>query len=68
VLENTDQNSVLFGSGWGRTKEQQLAGLSYNAAYAIEQWLMEQKEQLNWFTDLPILDAPPEQPDTSSER
>lgn len=61
VLEDTNQDSILIGSGWGRTKEEQIAGLSYNAIYAIEDWLLEQKEQLNWFTDQPILaEAPPD--------
>ncbi len=66
ILENTDKDSFLIGSGWGRSKEQQLKGLSYNAAYAIEKWLLEQKEQLNWFTDQPILDARPEKPSAES--
>jgi len=49
ILETTDQNSVFIGSGWGRSKNKQLNGLSYNAARAIELWLLEQREEYGWF-------------------
>lgn len=62
AFENTDQDSILIGSGWGRSKEKQLAGLSYNAVYAIEKWLVEQMETRGWFTGGPIREAPPEKP------
>jgi len=62
VLEDTNQDSILIGSGWGRTKEEQIEGLSYNAIFAIEDWLLEQKEQLGWFTGGPIREAPPPEP------
>lgn len=50
VLETTDKDSVVIGSGWGRSKDKQLAGLSFNAARALEKWLVEQHEELGWFT------------------
>lgn len=60
VFEDTNEDSLVIGSGWGRSKDEQLDGLSYNAAYAIERWLLEQKETLGWFTGGPILDKAPE--------
>ncbi|WP_174843481.1 hypothetical protein [Thalassococcus sp. S3] len=50
VLESTDEDSVIIGSGWGRTKEEQLEGLSFNAARAIQRWMLEQSETYGWFT------------------
>jgi hypothetical protein len=50
IFESTDQESVLVGSGWGRDKDEQLVGLSFNAALALEKWLVQQHEELGWFT------------------
>ncbi len=66
VFEDTTKNSFLIGSGWGRTKQQQIRGLSTNAAFALEKWLIEQKDQLGWFTGGPIREAPPEKPSSES--
>lgn len=60
VLEDTDENSILIGSGWGRTKEEQIEGLSYNAAYTLEKWLAENKKDLDWFTG-GVAKQPPKQ-------
>ena len=51
VLETTGTDSLVIGSGWGRTKEQQMAGLSFNAVRAIEKWMLEQGEAYGWFTE-----------------
>ena len=58
VLETTDKDSVVVGSGWGRSRQQQMRGLSVNAAFEIEKWLLRQKEELGWFTGGPIREAP----------
>lgn len=50
IFETTDKDSVLVGSGWGRDKDEQLVGLSFNATRALENWLVEQNEELGWFT------------------
>lgn len=48
VLEKLDADTAI-GSGWTRDKKKQLEILSYNAAKAVENWLLENPE---WF-DLP---------------
>jgi hypothetical protein len=50
ALETTGGDSLVIGSGWGRNKEKQLAGLTFNAAKSIEAWLVEQTETYKWFT------------------
>ena len=45
VFENLTPEEVI-GSGLTKTREQQMAALAFNAAYAVEQWLMEHPE---WF-------------------
>ncbi len=50
VLEDTNEDSLLIGSGWGRTKQEQIAGLSYNAVYGVEKWLVENYQSFDWFT------------------
>lgn len=50
IFESTDEESLVIGSGWGRDKDEQLVGLSFNAARALEKWLVEQHEELGWFT------------------
>ena len=57
AFEDTNEDSLVIGSGWGRTKQQQLDGLSYNAIYQVEQWLVENYETLDWFSA-----ATPKQP------
>lgn len=58
VFENTEAETVLLGSGRSRTREEQIAGLSYNAAKDLEAWLAEQRETYGWFTDNPVFDPP----------
>ena len=50
VLETTSKDSIFIGSGWGREKEEQMAGLSYNAARQIQEWMQETAETYKWFT------------------
>lgn len=58
VLESTNEDSILIGSGWGRSKQEQIDGLSFNAAYALEKWLAENRKTLNWFSDVAPLEPP----------
>jgi hypothetical protein len=50
AFETTGGDSLLIGSGWGRNKDKQLAGLTFNAAKSIEAWMLEQTETYKWFT------------------
>ena len=50
ILEDIDEES-LFGTGWTQSKEEQLAGLSRNAAKAIETFLVRQNAEKGWFED-----------------
>ncbi len=58
AFEDTNEDSLVIGSGWGRTKNEQLKMLSYNAAYEIEKWLVENYKTLDWFTDKPAKEPP----------
>ncbi|MEO1734331.1 MAG: hypothetical protein AAFR45_11990 [Pseudomonadota bacterium] len=60
IVEDTDQNSLIIGSGIGRSREEQLDGLSYNAAKAIENWLVVMNQEFAWFTDDPVFNPDPE--------
>lgn len=51
ILENLDGQS-LFGTGWTQSAEEQLAGLSRNAAKAIEVFLVAENADKGWFTDV----------------
>lgn len=65
ALETTTGESLAVGSGWGRTKEEQIAGLSYNAVVAIERWMLEKSELYGWFTPNEVpepADAPKREP------
>lgn len=50
AFETTGGDSLIIGSGWGRNKDKQLAGLTFNAAKSIEAWMLEQTETYKWFT------------------
>ena len=50
AFETTGADSLVIGSGWGRNKDKQLAGLTFNAAKSIESWMVEQTETYKWFT------------------
>jgi len=58
IFENTEASSALVGSGMSRDRQEQLTGLSFNAARQIEQWLAVQHEQHGWFTDNPVFNPP----------
>lgn len=53
VFETTTGDTLVVGSGYQRTREQQMAGLSRNAAAAIESWLVEQQRAEGWFDRRP---------------
>lgn len=57
VFETTTGESLIVGSGHQRTREQQMAGLSRNAAAAIEAWLVEQHRTEGWFKQRPGADT-----------
>lgn len=67
VFETTEAKTAILGSGHTRTKEQQIAGLSYNAARELEAWLAEQHEKYGWFTDNPVFDPPDESVPTAAK-
>ena len=63
IFESTEVDSILIGSGHSRDRQEQLDGLSYNAAKSIEDWLAEMHEEHGWFTDNPTINPPkPEVP------
>lgn len=64
IFETTGTDSIIIGSGIGRNKEEQLAGLSRNAARAIETWMSEQHEKHRWFTDDPVFNPKPDPRET----
>lgn len=53
VFESTTSGSFWLGSGYERTKEQQMAGLSENAMREIEEWMLEQRASNGWFDPRP---------------
>lgn len=61
ILETTGTDSIIIGSGIGRSRQQQLDGLSFNAARTIETWLADQHENYGWFTDNPVFNPQPEE-------
>ncbi len=64
VLEGTSGGSVLLGSGRTRSREDQIEGLSQNAAKALEDWL---KENSAWFDREPVEGEPVTFPPESAE-
>ncbi|MEM6588099.1 MAG: hypothetical protein AAF641_06595 [Pseudomonadota bacterium] len=50
VVEDISADTTV-GSGLTRTKEEQIADLSKNAAKLIEKWLVEQNNELGWFEE-----------------
>ena len=48
VFESLTGGSIV-GTGYTQSREEQLAGLAFNAAYRIEAWLAEQHAENNWF-------------------
>ncbi|WP_121060401.1 hypothetical protein [Chachezhania antarctica] len=53
VFEDGTSETFVVGSGGVRTKAQQMAGLSANAAEKIEDWLAEMHETNGWFDARP---------------
>ena len=67
IFEDTTDESFVLGSGRIRTQNQQIAGLSENAAERIENWLAKQHEINRWFTPDAVFNPPPFERD-SEER
>lgn len=55
VFETPSGGSVLVGSGYERSKEEQMQGLARNAVAQIEDWLVEMRTEEGWFE--PRVDA-----------
>ncbi|MEM1075657.1 MAG: hypothetical protein AAGI36_14445 [Pseudomonadota bacterium] len=53
VLEDTSGESALVGSGYIRTREEQMSGLSLKVADRVEEWLAEQHREEGWFDKRP---------------
>ncbi|WP_245513715.1 hypothetical protein [Antarcticimicrobium luteum] len=53
VFETPSGGSVLVGSGYERTKEEQMQGLARNAVDEIEDWLVEMQKENGWFAPRP---------------
>lgn len=58
VLEKLDADTAI-GSGWTRNKHKQIEVLSYNAALAIQKWLLSHPE---WFSAPAPVPAPAAKP------
>jgi hypothetical protein len=56
VLEDTSSESAVVGSGYVRTKEEQMAGLALKVADRVEEWLAERHASEGWFD---LRDEPP---------
>jgi hypothetical protein len=57
VLEDTSSESALVGSGYVRTREEQMAGLALKVADKVEEWMAEEHKTKGWFNpvgDLPV--------------
>ncbi|SEO87257.1 hypothetical protein SAMN04490248_11499 [Salinihabitans flavidus] len=46
VTEDFSGGSILVGSGWASTREQQIKNLTFSAARAVERWLEQNRECL----------------------
>lgn len=53
VFETTSSESAIVGSGYSRTREEQILGLSRNAVRQIENWMVEQRKDGGWFEPRP---------------
>lgn len=53
IFETATGGTMLVGSGYERTKEEQMRGLSRNAVGQIEDWLVEMHKQNGWFNPRP---------------
>lgn len=49
IFESTTGKSALLGSGYARTREEQMQGLVTNAAHEIESWMATQRQEKGWF-------------------
>ncbi|MBC6408751.1 MAG: hypothetical protein GDA40_11980 [Rhodobacteraceae bacterium] len=59
VFEDTSSGSAILGSGYDRTREEQLVELSENTARSLENWLVEMHETYGWFIEDAVLNPPP---------
>lgn len=64
VFETTTGETFLIGSGYNRTKEEQLLGLSRNAVGLIEDWLVKEQKENGWFDKKPGTETPDDTEDT----
>lgn len=53
VFETPTGGTMLVGSGYERTKEEQMEGLARNAVRQIEHWLVEMHKEEGWFAPRP---------------
>lgn len=49
IFESTTGESALLGSGYSRTKEEQIDGLALNIVDALEEYMAEQHKENGWF-------------------
>lgn len=50
IFEDTTGESAIIGSGYSRTKEEQIEGLSLRIIDALEEYMAEQHAEHGWFT------------------
>ncbi len=53
IFETPSGGSMLVGSGYERSKEEQMQGLSRNAVAQIEKWMVEMHKEHGWFDPRP---------------
>jgi len=49
IFESTTGESAILGSGYSRTKEEQIDGLALNIVDALEEYMAEQHKEHGWF-------------------
>lgn len=67
IFEDTKATTLLVGSGHSRTKQEQLDGLSFNAAKAIEHWVAYHHQENGWFTENPTYNPTEPKRDTGDQ-
>ncbi|WP_406648040.1 hypothetical protein QEZ52_03565 [Aliisedimentitalea scapharcae] len=53
IFETTSAESAVVGSGYTRSKEEQVLGLARNAVGQIEDWMIAQRKAEGWFDSRP---------------
>jgi hypothetical protein len=66
IIEDLD-GEALLGTGWTQSADEQLAGLTQNAAKAIETFLAEQNIRQGWFMEPGYVPPPIEEEQPDSE-